>query len=89
MVATSLIVASVSWKVASVSWKDDETPSIVPPKFFEWNILPASPMGSISCADFRLSPPVFSIFYDQGEGEGVGRPRKSDKLEQVTKSPTI
>jgi hypothetical protein len=34
------------------------------------NILPASPTGSIFCADFRLSPPVFSIFYEQGGGGG-------------------
>jgi hypothetical protein len=32
------------------------------------NILPASLTGSIFCADFRLSPPVFSIFYEQGGG---------------------
>jgi hypothetical protein len=36
------------------------------------NILPTSPTGSIFCADFRLSPPVFSIFYGQGgRGEGA------------------
>ena len=35
------------------------------------NILPASPTGSIFCADFRLSPPMFSIFYEQG-GRGGG-----------------
>ena len=35
------------------------------------NILPTSPMGSIFCGDFRLSPPVFSIFYGQG-GRGRG-----------------
>src|ERR1017187_5712615 len=35
------------------------------------NILPTSSMGSIFCGDFRLSPPVFSIFYGQG-GEGEG-----------------
>ena len=35
------------------------------------NILPASPTGSIFCADFRLSPIVFSIFYEhRGRGEG-------------------
>src|ERR1039457_5858445 len=39
------------------------------------NILPTSPTGSIFCADFRLSPPVFSIFYGQGgRGEGGARP---------------
>jgi hypothetical protein len=32
------------------------------------NILPASLTGSIFCGDFRLSPPVFSRFYEQGEG---------------------
>ena len=32
------------------------------------NILPTSPTGSIFCANFRLSPPVFSIFYEQGAG---------------------
>ena len=32
------------------------------------NILPTSPMGSIFYGDFRLSPPVFSIFYEQGGG---------------------
>ena len=30
------------------------------------NILPTSPTGSIFCGDFRLSPPVFSRFYEQG-----------------------
>jgi hypothetical protein len=34
------------------------------------NILPTSPTGSIFCGDFRLSPPMFSRFYEQGEGEG-------------------
>jgi len=34
------------------------------------NILPTSPTGSIFCGDFRLSPPVFSIFYEQGGGGG-------------------
>src|ERR1039458_20025 len=44
------------------------------------NILPTSPMGSIFCADFRLSPPVFSIFYGQGgRGEG-GAPPVSPRL---------
>src|ERR1039457_697012 len=40
------------------------------PKFFELNILPISPTDTIFCADFRLSPPMFSIFYEEG-GEGV------------------
>src|ERR1017187_213813 len=35
------------------------------------NILPTSPTGSIFCPDFRLSPPVFSIFYEEG-GRGRG-----------------
>src|ERR1039457_1482409 len=35
------------------------------------NILPASLTGSIFCGDFRLSPPVFSIFYEEG-GRGRG-----------------
>ena len=35
------------------------------------NLLPTTPMGSIFCGDFRLSPPVFSIFYEQGGGEGA------------------
>src|ERR1017187_3267731 len=39
------------------------------------NILPTSLTGSIFCGDFRLSPPVFSIFYGQGgEGEGGRAP---------------
>src|SRR5664279_3274630 len=40
-------------------------PSFVPPKLFEWNILPISQTGSIFCRDFRLSPPMFSVFYKQ------------------------
>jgi hypothetical protein len=41
------------------------------PKFFEFNLLPISPTGLIFCADFRLSPLMFSIFYGwQGRGEG-------------------
>ena len=36
------------------------------------NILPATPASSIFCRDFRLSPPMLSIFYGhRGEGEGV------------------
>ena len=38
------------------------------------NHLPVSPTGSILCADFRLSPPVFSGLYGQGEGEGYYEP---------------
>src|SRR5271166_2523791 len=37
-----------------------------------FNILPASHMGSIFYGDFRLSPRMFPIFYDQtGRGRGV------------------
>src|ERR1017187_8668620 len=40
------------------------------------NILPTSLTGSIFCGDFRLSPPVFSIFYGQGgRGRGGAPPR--------------
>jgi hypothetical protein len=42
------------------------------PNSLRLNILPASLTGSIFCADFRLSPPVFSIFYEQGGGGGGG-----------------
>ena len=36
------------------------------------NIVPISPTGSIFYGDFRLSPPVFSGFYEhRGRGEGV------------------
>ena len=38
------------------------------------NILPISHTGSIFCPDFRLSPPVFSRFYEQGGG-GAQRPQ--------------
>ena len=40
------------------------------PNSLRLNILPTSPTGSIFCADFRLSPPMFSIFYEQGGGGG-------------------
>ena len=40
------------------------------PNSLRLNILPASLTGSIFCADFRLSPPVFSRFYGQGGGGG-------------------
>src|ERR1035441_9986071 len=45
-------------------------PQKIPPNPLFRNTLPLSPTRSIFCADFRLSPPVFSIFYEQGEGEG-------------------
>ena len=36
-----------------------------------FNILPTTPMGSIFYGDFRLSPPVFSVFYEhRGRGRG-------------------
>ena len=42
------------------------------PNSLRLNILPASLTGSIFCADFRLSPPVFSRFYEQrGGGRGA------------------
>src|ERR1035441_7895406 len=40
------------------------------PNTLRLNILPASATRSIFCADFRLSPPMFSIFYEQGGGGG-------------------
>ena len=47
------------------------------PNSLRLNILPASLTGSIFCADFRLSPPVFSIFYEQGGGGEGGSIRLS------------
>src|ERR1017187_8721522 len=41
------------------------------PNSLRLRILPTSPMGSGFYADFRLSPPLFSGFYEQG-GEGEG-----------------
>jgi hypothetical protein len=36
------------------------------------NLLPATPTDLILCVDFRLSPLMFSIFYEQrGRGEGT------------------
>lgn len=37
------------------------------------NILPATLVASIFCRDFRLSPPIISIFY-RGRGGGRGTP---------------
>jgi hypothetical protein len=37
------------------------------------NIVPISPTGSIFYGDFRLSPSVFSVFYEH-RGGGGGRP---------------
>ena len=39
-------------------------------KSLRLNILPASLTGSIFCPDFRLSPPVFSRFYEYRGGGG-------------------
>jgi hypothetical protein len=44
--------------------------SHIAPNSLLLNILTTSPMGSIFCGDFRLSPPVFSRFYEQGGGGG-------------------
>jgi hypothetical protein len=42
------------------------------PNSLRLNIVPASLTGSIFCADFRLSPPVFSRFYEhRGGGRGA------------------
>src|ERR1017187_1539776 len=46
-------------------------PPKIPRKSLFRNILRVTPTRSIFCADFRLSPSVFSIFYEQGGG---GRP---------------
>jgi hypothetical protein len=40
------------------------------PNSLRFNIVPASLTGSIFCADFRLSPPVFSRFYEHRGGGG-------------------
>jgi|ERR1035438_3046462 hypothetical protein len=42
------------------------------PNSLRLNILSTTPAPSIFCADFRLSPPVFSIFYEHGGGGGGG-----------------
>src|ERR1017187_10458451 len=44
------------------------------PNSLRFNILPTSLTGSIFCPDFRLSPPMFSIFYELGGGGGGGGP---------------
>src|ERR1019366_4188245 len=44
------------------------------PNSLRLKILPASPTGSIFCPDFRLSPTMFSIFYEQGGGGRGGAP---------------
>src|ERR1019366_205093 len=49
-------------------------PQKIRPKSLFRNILPVTPTRSILCADFRLSPPVFSIFYEQGGGGRGVRP---------------
>jgi hypothetical protein len=51
------------------------------PNSLPLNILPTSLTGSIFCGDFRLSPPVFSIFYGQGGGGGGARPLGTDRAD--------
>ena len=48
------------------------------------NILPASQTGSIFCADFRLSSPMFSIFYEQGEGGVPQSPVQTGRIPDRT-----
>src|ERR1039458_752777 len=68
-------------------------PQKIRPKSLFRNILPVTLSRSIFCSDFRLSPPMFSIFYEhRGRGGGV-RPIPSLPLwetkpeEQIPRPP--
>src|ERR1017187_5345644 len=63
-----------------LSAKTPVLPQKIRPKSLFRNILPLTSTRSIFCADFRLSPPMFSIFYEhRGRGRGV-RPYTSVPL---------
>ena len=47
---------------------DDSPPVIIPSNSLRLRILRITPLVTGICADFRLSPHVFSRFYEQGGG---------------------
>ena len=55
------------------------------------NILPATLVASIFCRDFRLSPPIISIFYRGRGGEGYPRPtvKRSTPRRYFTSSTSL
>src|ERR1022692_2835474 len=77
-----------------LSAKTPVLPQKIRPKSLFRNILPLTSTRSIFCADFRLSPPMFSIFYEhRGRGRGGAplylRPTLGNETRKADPSPAL